>query len=299
MHWKARLGWAGVLVVALGAAGCGTIGGGGGRGATAIRSALTFHASFDRGTDADYATGDPWIYQAPAMNRIKEDARPGLPMGDTVRQVPGAGRYGGALRFARKSDAIVFYRGQDNVPWAAQDWSGTISFWLRADFKELAEGYADPMQVTTRAWNDGAMFVEFEKRPAGVPFRLGAYADLKVWNPKNRDWGTIPKPELPLLTVNGPPFSGDRWTHVAITWERFNTGKPEGDATLYLDGARIGTIRGRTQTFTWDPADIRLMLGVGYVGWMDDLAVFRRSLSAEEIQQVRTLPLGIRSLLGR
>lgn len=299
MHWKERLALALMVAMTAGAVGCRSVSSWTGKGGDSdLRSALSFHASFDRGTDADYATGDPWIYQAPTMDRIKE-AKPGLPAGDLVKVVSGEGRYGGALRYARKSESIVFFKGKDNVPWVAQEWGGTISFWLRTDFKELADGYTDPMQVTTRAWNDAAIFAEFEKRTNGVPFRLGAYADFKVWNPKNRDWGTIPKPELPLITVNGPPFSGDRWTHVAITWEKFNTGKADGDATLYLDGVAIATIRDRTQTFTWNPADIRLMLGVGYVGWIDDVAVFRRSLTPEEIQKIRTLPQGIRSLLRR
>ncbi len=297
MHWKVRLALALALVMGLGGVGCGSISSGWGADKR-LRSALTFHAPFDRGTDAEYALADPWIYQAPSMDRIKE-ARPGLPMGDAVGVVPGQGRHGGALRYASKSNAIVFFKGKDNVAWVAQDWGGTISFWLRTDFKELANGYTDPMQVTTRAWNDGAIFTEFEKRTNGVPFRLGVYADLKVWNPKNRDWGAIPKPELPLITVNGPPFSGDRWTHVAVTWEKFNTGRADGLSTLYLDGVAISSIRNRTQTFTWNPSDIRLMLGVGYVGWIDDLSVFNRSLTPEEIQKIRTLPQGIRSLLRR
>lgn len=298
MHWKKRLALA-LILVTVAAVGCRSGSAPAGRrGDSDLRSVLTFHASFDRGTDAEYATGDPWIYQAPAMDRVKE-AKPGLPAGDAVTLVPGDGRYGGALRYARKSEAIIFFKGKDNVPWVAQGWSGTISFWLKTDFKDLAEGYTDPLQVTTRAWNDAAFFVEFEKRSNSVPFRLGAYPDHKVWNPKNRDWGEIPKPELPLITVEGPPFSGDRWTHVAITWDRFNTGKTDGTASLFLDGALIETIRGREQTFTWNPGDVRLMLGLGYVGWIDDLAVFRRALTGAELQTVRRLPQGIRSLLRR
>ncbi|MGE3313213.1 MAG: LamG-like jellyroll fold domain-containing protein [Limisphaerales bacterium] len=297
MRWKEALAWVLALMTVVGGAGCGSISKG--RGVDGrLRSALTFHAPFDRGTDAEYALADPWIYQAPSMSRIKE-AKPGLPAGDLVKVVPGQGRHGGALRYAKKTEAVVFFKGKGNVPWVAQEWGGTISFWLRTDFKELADGYTDPMQVTTRSWNDGAIFTEFEKRTNGVPFRLGAYADFKVWNPKNRDWGAIPKPELPLITVNGPPFSGDRWTHVAITWERFNTGRADGLATLHLDGVAIASIRNRTQTFTWEPSDIRLMLGVGYVGWIDDLSVFNRALTPEEIQRLRVLPQGVRSLVRR
>ena len=262
---------------------------------SALRKALTFHASFDQGTDADFAHGDPWLYQAPGMDKWKE-ARAGLAQGGAVRVAGGEGKYGAALRFERQAEPVAFYRAGSNVAWKARDWSGSVSFWLRTDLAALGEGYCDPLQLTPRKWDDAAFFVEFERRGKNVPFRLGAYADFKVWNPLNRKWGEMSAAEKPLITVQGPPFAGDEWTHVVITWERFNTGQSNGVAMLYLNGAQIGALRGRTQTFTWSPADLRLLLGVGYVGWMDDVAVFNRALNAQEVQYVRTLAGGIRSL---
>ncbi|MBL9136954.1 MAG: hypothetical protein JNK85_13870 [Verrucomicrobiales bacterium] len=285
-----------LLLIAWAAVAAGCAGRSGGNNeTTALRKALTFHASFDRGSDADYAQADAWLYHAPAMEKWSE-ARPGLPSSGNVRVVPGEGRFGGALRFDKRADPVVFYRGQQNVPWTAQSWSGSVSVWLRADFAELAKGYCDPVQITPRAWNDAAFFLEFEKRDHDVPFRLGAYADLKVWNPLNRDWGTLKPFEKPLITVDGPPFSRERWTHVVFTWQRFNTGSTDGVALLYLDGAQVGAIRDFTQTFTWNPTDLRLLLGVGYIGWMDEVAVFNRTLTPHEVQVVRQLPRGIRSL---
>ncbi len=264
----------------------------------ALRSALTFHASFEAGADADHAAGDPWVYVAPKMEAW-DAAKPGIPGDVPVRVVDDGGKYGKALRFERKTDAVVFYRADRNVAWQRENWGGSASFWLRTDFAELAMGFTDPMQITPKAWNDASFFVEFEKRNEGVPFRLGAYADLKVWNPNNRDWGAIPTAEKPLLAVEGPPFGRDRWTHVVFTWENFNTGRPDGVASLHLDGALIGRISPRNQWFTWDVAKSRLMLGVGYVGWIDDVAIFNRPLTTAEIQAIRTLPNGIRSLGAR
>lgn len=287
---------AGLLLIAGAAVATGCAGrSGGNKEYVALRKALTFHASFDRGSDADLAQADAWLYHAPAMEKWSE-ARPGLPSSGNIRVVPGEGRFGGALRFEKRADPVVFYRGQQNVPWTAQSWSGSVSVWLRADFAELAKGYCDPVQITPRAWNDAAFFLEFEKRDHDVPFRLGAYADLKVWNPQNRDWGTLKPSEKPLITVDGPPFSRDRWTHVVFTWQGFNTGSADAVALLYLDGAQVGAIRNFTQTFTWNPADLRLLLGVGYIGWIDEVAVFHRALTSQEIQVIRQLPRGIRSL---
>jgi hypothetical protein len=277
--------------------GCSWVGSASGRGSSssALRKALTFHASFDRGTDADYAQGDPWLYQAPGMEKWKE-ARAGLASGGPIRVADGEGKYGAALRYERRADPVVYYRATTNVAWKARDWSGSVSFWLRADLMALGEGFCDPLQLTPRKWDDAAFFVEFERRGKVVPFRLGAYADFKTWNPLNRKWEEMRPAEKPLLTVDGPPFAGDQWTHVVITWDRFNTGQPDGEAMLYLNGAQVGAIRGRNQMFTWNPADARLLLGVGYVGWIDDVAVFNRSLTAEEVQQVRSLPGGVRAL---
>jgi concanavalin A-like lectin/glucanase superfamily protein len=169
---------------------------------------------------------------------------------------------------------------------------------LRVDpAAELAPGFCDPIQITPREWNDGAFFVEFEKRTNSIPFRLGAYADFKVWNPQNRDWNAIPFAEKPLVAVEQPPFSGDRWTHVVFTFDRFNTGKPDGVAKLYLNGELRGALSPREQTFTWDPSKTLVMPGLNYVGLFDELAIFNRALSDTEIQQLYQLEGGVRLLV--
>jgi hypothetical protein len=266
--------------------------------AASLRKGLTFHASFDRTTDADFALGDPWLYHAPKLERIRE-AQPGLPTAGAARIDTGSGRHGGSLRFDRQADPVVFYRADKNLPWSPSNWSGSVSFWLLADLATLAPGYADPVNITPRAWDDAAFFVEFEKRTNDVPFRLGAYADKKVWNPLGKDWGKMTPAEKPLVTIPGPPFSGERWTHVVITWERFNTGAKDGAAVLYLDGAQVGSVRGFNQTFTWNPTETRIHLGIGYIGALDELAVFNRCLTMPEIQLLRTLPRGVRSIYSR
>src|SRR5689334_24402419 len=96
------------------------------------RQALTFHASFDHGTEADFARGDRRLYHAPAMNR-RAEATPGLPAGSPVVRLEGEGRFGGGLRFKSKSDATVFFQAAQNLPYHGSNWSGTVSFWLSTD----------------------------------------------------------------------------------------------------------------------------------------------------------------------
>jgi hypothetical protein len=264
-----------------------------------LREALTFHASFDRGPDADFALGDRKLYGAPSMKQPRA-GQPGLPAGGQISIVKGAGRFGDALRFSRKAPEMVYFTAEKNFAYRTNDWSGAVSLWLKTDpEKDLAPGFCDPVQITPREWNDAAFFVEFEKRTNSIPFRLGVYADFKVWNPQNRDWNSIPFEEKPLVALEQPPFAGDRWTHVVFTFEHFNTGRKDGVAKLYLDGELRGTLSPREQTFTWDPSDpseTLVMLGLNYVGLFDELTIFNRALSDSEVRELHTLPAGARGL---
>ncbi len=247
----------------------------------AVKAALTFHAPFDGETDAAVARGERRIFTAAAAAQVKE-ARPGLPDGDKVRLAKGEGRRGDALRFTEREIPFVFYQGAGNVAYRKEDWSGTVSLWLRLDPKEdLDPGYTDPFQITTRAWNDAALFVDFDQQGDPRDFRLGVFPDLRVWNPENAD---VPEDKRPLLKVRNPPFGRDRWTHVAATWEGFNKSSREGVATFYLNGKEQGRITGWEQTFTWrEDEEIRIYIGLYYIGYLDELSCFDRALTAEEI----------------
>jgi hypothetical protein len=262
----------------------------------ALASALVFHAPFDGSVNARLAAGDPALYWAPTWNR-RQEAQPGLPPSGETRHAAGAGRVGDALQFTRRGAPIVFFNGGANVPYAPRQWQGTASFWLHTDPQgELPPGFCDPIQLLGRAWNDAGMFVEFEKRPDSIPFRLGAYADLDVWNPTKRRIQDIPPAERPLLTVDQPPFAKGKWTHVAFTWESFNTGWPDGVARLYLDGQPQGALSGRQQTFTWDPSQSAVTLGLNYIGLLDELAMFNRALTAADVATLYRLEGGVAAL---
>jgi hypothetical protein len=262
--------------------------------AATIREALTFSASFDRGTKADFAKGDPLIYTASSAER--KDPQPGLSASE-FEVSKGQGRHGGdALRFIKKSDKVVFYKAAGNVAYRQQDWSGTASFWLSLDPQvDLGDWYCDPIQITQKGWNDAALWVDFSKDEQPKHFRLGALADLKVWNPTNRDFEKMTAAERPICVVTKPPFSRGTWTHVAIAFEKFNTGKPDGLAKLYLNGKLQGAVSGRNQIYSWNPEQAAIQIGMGYVGLYDDLALFDRALNETEIMVLYNLkaPLAV------
>lgn len=247
-----------------------------------LKESLRFLASFDRSVDADVARGNKQLMTAKSLRR--EEVSPGL-IGDAVQWDKTGGRYGGCLSFKKKTDAIVFYHGANNMPSTDSEFAGTISFWLRlTPDEDLPPGYVDPLQITDKKWNDASIFVDFtEKNPR--QFRLGVFSDFAYWNPDDRKWEKIPDDERPLVTLKEPTFSKDSWTHVAIAFEGFNRDEKPGRATLYVDGVSVGDLN-RSQHFTWAPERLAIMLGIYYIGDLDEFAVFDRCLSAKQVAEL-------------
>lgn len=242
---------------------------------------LLFQASFEGDGKALKAKGDRVLYSAPSY-KDQDKAVPGLGSAADVSLVAGQGRKGsGALRFAKENKNAVFFRAAENVNFAA----GTISFWLRVDPEtELAPGYCDPFQLTDKAYNDSAIWVDFTKDEKPRHFRLGVFGALSEWNPNKIEPDKNPAFNQRLVVVSKPPFKSSDWTHVAITHQDLGSGK--GVASLYLNGQLMGNSPQVKEKFAWDPAKTTLRLGVNYVGLMDDLMIFSRVLSAAEISQI-------------
>lgn len=263
----------------------------------AISSALLFHAPFDKKADAAFAKGDASLYEATSIDH-RSTAKAWTAGVLPIKLLSEGGRFSGCLKFDRPSTEIVFFKAHRNFPPFAESRSGTVTFWLNTDpVDELREGFCDPIQITSKQWDDAAFFVEFEKRANKVPFRLGVYADKQVWNPYGTDFAAIPPEKRPLATVENPPFQKGKWTHVAFTFSNFNNQKADATSKLYLDGSLVASLSPRLQTFTWDIDQAAIMLGLNYVGLMDDLAIFDRALEADEIQFVYQLPEGVGMLV--
>lgn len=267
--------------------------------AASVLEALTFHASFDGDLRADFAKGDPEIYTMTASKpEVKNEIGLIADAADLVHQ-ENAGRFGGCLHFKSTAAPRVFYEVEKNLSYANRNWQGSVSFWLRTTPDEdLEPGYTDPIQITPRSALDACLFFEFgieDPRPC----RLGVFPDKLAWNPQNKPNKEIPIPERPLIEVAEPPFSREKWTHVAFAFEGFNNGDEKGVAKLYLDGKPSGEITGWNQQYTWDLALAQIRLGVKFIGGFDELSCFDRALSAEEIKVLHSLPKGVTALLAR
>jgi len=259
-----------------------------------LKSAITLHASFHQAENADFARGDSRLYHAANM---KAPLQAGLPSRELV-DIVANGKSGTCLQFKKKMGEAVCFKAERNIAYNTNNFSGTVSFWLSlTPDEDLAPGYTDPLQITSKQWDDAAFFIEFTKDDKPRQLRLGAYADTKVWNPTGRNWNDIPFEEKPLIKVERPPFKRTEWTHIVFTFSNYNTGKADGVTTLYLNGESVGALSPRQQTFTWKIADARIYLGLSYIGRFDELTIFDRALTASEVKELHQLPNGVKALL--
>lgn len=258
-----------------------------------LGEALTFHASFDQGPDADFALGDPKIYTAPSWGE-SDQAQPGIGNPD-VEIVAELGRFGSALSFTQKNTAAIFYRAAEKVAYSEDDWSGTVSFWLNLTPEEdLAPGYCDPIQITDQSYNDAAVWVDFTNSNPRQ-FRLGVFGDLETWNPEGLSSDEHPGFAEKLVVVEEPPFRRGDWTHVVITYSGLGSASG-GAARLYVDRHLQGIIEGVMEPFSWDLSRAQIRPGVNFVGLFDELALFNRPLTEAEVVALYRLEEGVASL---
>ncbi len=260
--------------------------------ASNLKSSLTFCSTFDKGTSANYALGDNSIYTIPSYDK-RELASKGL-IAQEIAIAESKGLVGNALEFKRKSRPAIFYKAKDNFTYSEESWDGSVSFWLSLDPEEdLAPGYTDPIQITDATYNDGAFWVDFSET-SPRQFRLGVFGEVEQWNPKDID----PDKHQPfldrLVTSKLRPFARSKWTHVAITFSGINSSSAK--ASLYLNGKHQGT-RQINESFEWDVEKAKIFLGINFIGLMDELSLFSKELTQQEVSSLYQLPGGIGDLL--
>ncbi|EDP71695.1 hypothetical protein FBALC1_04387 [Flavobacteriales bacterium ALC-1] len=259
-----------------------------------LKSALTLYASFDNGVDADFALGDSKLYSV-TDRKVLDSAKVGIHK-EGVSLVDDKGRYGNGLKYADKTKGYIYYKSSKNIAYSKTNWSSSISFWLSLDPNtDLKPGYCDPIQITDSGYNDAGIWVDFTKdNPRD--FRLGVIEDRTAWNPNPEG----PDNENPnfikmLRSAANPPFAKGEWTHVVINLSGLNTEK--GKAELYMNGDLKATRNNITNPFTWELEKSNILLGLSYIGLMDDLSIYNKSLSKEEIKSLYNLENGVHSLL--
>ena len=260
-----------------------------------LRATLAFLASFDRGFDADYAHGDRLIYTAPSYSKL--DAAVADVVSPDIVIAKGQGRYGDALQFRKKNTQAVFYRGAVNTNYRPRNWSGTVSFWLNlSPDTDLEPGYTDPLQITDKAYNNAAIWVDFTRDDKPRRFRLGVFGDSVAWTKGKAPAEQTTFFDQRTVAVTQPPFARGQWTHVVIAFARIGNDSG-GTAKLYLNGKLAGTADGIKEAFNMEPALATVRLGVNYTGLFDELSMYSRALTDAEVEALYQLDGGVTTLL--
>ena len=267
------------------------------RSSSEFKDALTFYVSFDHGTTADFALGDDTMYTAKAMyvnsKRNLEDIQIGIKSLDH-RLVEEKGVLGDAIEFGKKSNTVIFYKSKDNITYNPQNWSGSISFWLRVDPSTDLDGYTDPIQITDTNYNDASIWVDFtDEDPRD--FRLGVIGDKKEWTQDTLNSSSTIEFEKRLVSTNALLFTKNTWTHILITYDGLGT--THSIASLYLNGEKVGAIYGIDDPFTWEVEKSNIFLGLNFTGFMDELSIFNKPFTDKQAMELYQLKGGIKSIL--
>jgi hypothetical protein len=257
----------------------------------ALRQALTFHGSFDGGLDADFSKGDKACLIKKGAEKVAFAGN------EEALIVAGAGRFGGALHFPKKGTTRPMYAGAGMLNYNEQSWNASVSAWLRlTPDEDLEPGYCDPIQIVGDDTKKGFIFLEWSKDHTPRFFRYAIRPLIEIWDPNNLGWEGIPFDKRPMVQVANAPFSREKWTHAVFTLNQVNSKTGKASGQLYLNGELQGSIEGWDLRFGWDSAQVALVLGAAYVGYLDDLAVFDQALTAEQVQLIYQLPNGIKDL---
>jgi hypothetical protein len=219
----------------------------------ALRKAVTLYASFDEEVKADVGGGA--LTFSTRSNHPAEAEKgkfvfaKGFPA-KAFRIAKGRGVHGGALECLAvlPRNGRVFFPAKGNLAYRKGGWGGAVSVWLKTNpDKLLKTPFCDPIQITQKGANDGGIWFDFnDAKPRDL--RLGVFPALAGGSK------AIPEssPEAPMVRIKGVGFKATDWHHVVLTWDNLDTGKKDAHAALYLDGKRVGEIKGRALAMGWD-----------------------------------------------
>ena len=206
----------------------------------------------------------------------------------------GKGKHGDALAFAKDNSHVVFYKLEKNIQYSERDFKGSASLWMSLDPNEIPDQYCDPMQLTDKYYASDAIWIDITKNDVPPDLRLGVLGDERVWDVNKRQ-GAAEEFFWHLLKISNPPFEKGKWTHIVATWEL--NGSDTGRAKLYFNGEYAGQSGPIREPFLWDTSKVTMRLGTGnYIGLMDDISLFNKALTADEIRILYNLKNGVAEL---
>jgi len=262
------------------------------RAAADLLKGVTFYASFDKDVKGDFGSGD--LTLSTRFNHKTEKGgfvfEKGYPQ-KAFRIAPGKGISGGALEAVDvlPDNGRIFFPAKGNIGYKKVGLNGTLSVCINHDpDKQLKTGFCDPAQITQKGAGNGAIWFDYNDAKPNRNLRMGTFPAVPE--------GRAPIKESreafsPMVWVDKPGFKVGDWHHVALVWGNFDTGKNDASAALYIDGKLMGEIKKNyTISMDWDLDKAGIYIAVSYIGLMDELALFNRALTPEEIGVLRNQP---------
>lgn len=255
----------------------------------AVRKAVSFYASFDRAVRGDLGGGG--LEPGTRFNHPTEKNQFVFEKGineKVFRIAPKLGVQGGALEAADVLDrnGRIYFPVKGNLAFQKGGWSGAVSVWCKTDPNLLLKTkFCDPVQITEKGAGNGGIWFDFnDAKPRDL--RHGAFP---VVPPGQKGIGEA-DPNAPLVRVPGINWKQEEWHHVVLSWQNFDTGKPDAVSILYIDGKKVGEIRGQSIAMEWDVDKAGIYFAVMYIGLLDELALFNRSLTEAEVRLLHSQP---------
>ncbi len=253
-----------------------------------LRSSVVFYASFDEVLQADVGGG-----QRTLDTRFNDPTKPGQFVFEkgfdakVFRIAKGRGIHGGALEAmdVLPNNGRVFFPAKGNLPYDSHGWSGALSVWCQTDPNRLLKTtFCDPIQITQKGANNGGLWFDFNNaRPRDM--RHGAFPAV----PEGEKPIAEDHPQAPIVRIPKIDWRASDWHHVVLNWNGFDSGEP-AVSQIYIDGKRIGEIRDRPLAMKWDLDRTGIYIAVNYIGLLDELAIFRRAITEEEVRMLHSQP---------
>jgi formylglycine-generating enzyme required for sulfatase activity len=254
-----------------------------------LRKALALYASFDEAVKGDFGGGDLTLWTRTTVDAEKKTYayEKGFDAG-AFKIAKGKGIAGGCLEAGDlpAKNGRIYFKALGNIGYKKDGWSGAVSVWINTDPNKLFKlKFCDPIQITQKGANNGGIWFDFnDARPRDL--RMGVFPAV----PEGKVGVKEEDPAAPMVRVKDVGFKSGDWHHVVLNWNNFDTGKKDALATLFIDGKKIGDVKDQEIGMAWDIDKAGIYVAVGYTGLLDELAVFNRKLTEEEIAALRKEP---------
>jgi hypothetical protein len=254
-----------------------------------VLNSVTCYCSFDDVVGADLGVGK--LTFNTRYNHETEKGKFVIESGfDTkiFRVAKGKGISGGALEATDvlPRNGRIFLPAKGNLAYKPGGWSGSMSIWCNTNpDTQLKTKFCDPIQITEKGANNGGLWFDFnDAKPRDL--RHGAFPAVpEGGKPISED-----DPNAPMVRVPKIGWETGKWHHVVLTWENLDTGKADARTALYIDAKLIGDVKGRAIAMNWDVEKAGVYVAVGYIGLLDELTLFNKALTLEEIGMLNKTP---------